>query len=186
MRRLRSLAVAMVLAISGTALVNVPFAFAHNWTVANECVWNDQGPWFHLSGPQNAFTFHTPAGTSGCHVDAKLIAGLTPTAWANWYLPISANYNHTYNIAANVTCAAQNHRGQSVQYRLYTTGSNGGYFLESRNQRNYCGWMDLDAYAFTATLGGYARVVNTTGCPSTCAGQTFQIGHFTWAQVQWW
>lgn len=177
---------AITLAVSGVALVNVPFALAHDWTVANDCAWNDADPYFVLSGPQSAFTFHTPSGTNGCHVDSKLISGLTPTAWANWYLPITASYNHSYNIATYIWCAAQAHRGQSVHYRLYTTGSAGGYFVETRNQRNYCEWMDLDAYTFTATSGGYARVVNTTGCPSTCAGQTFQIANFTWAVTQWW
>lgn len=185
MKRIRSLVLASALAISGTALVNVPFALAHDWTVANECVWNDPGPYFYLNGPQSAFTFHTPAGTSGCHIDAKLISGSTPTAWAAWYLPISTSYNHTYNVAAHITCSASTHRAPYVYYRMYTAGSTQGYYVEYRDQRNYCGWMDLDAYTFTATSGGQARVVNTTGC-ANCVGMTFQIGHFTWAVTQWW
>jgi hypothetical protein len=68
---------------------------------------------------------------------------------------------------------------------MYISGSSGGYYTEYRDQRNYCGWMSLDDYTFTATLGGYVRVVNTTGC-SNCAGYTFQVNAFTWAEEPFW
>ncbi len=40
--------------------------------------------------------------------------------------------------------------------------------------------MSLDTYTFTATTGGYVRLVNTTGCPN-CVGQIFQADSMAWA-----
>ena len=144
----------------------------------NECSWSDPGEYFVLQGPQSAWSFHPIS--SECHVDGKLIAGVTPTAWGNWYLPISSSYNHTYDVTAGIDCGlAAGHRAGYVIYRMYTAGSSGGYYTEYRDQRFYCGSMPLDTYTFTATSGGYVRVVNTTGCPN-CVGQTFQVDSMHW------
>ncbi|HEX5076790.1 MAG TPA: hypothetical protein VFW03_26520 [Gemmatimonadaceae bacterium] len=169
--------------MSAVSLVNTPFALAHNWTVDNECVWNDPAPYFYMFGAQSSWTFHTTGGN--CHVDSKLIGGTTVTAWAAWYLPVSTSYNHQYYVAAYIDCNASTHRAPYVYYRMHTAGSSQGYYTEFRDQRNYCGWMSLDHYTFTATLGGQVRVVNTTGCPS-CVGKTFQVNEMTWAEVPWW
>jgi hypothetical protein len=178
-RRLRQLLVAAAL-VGSTAIMQVPFAFAHSWSVQNECSWSDPGEYFYLAGPQSSWSFHT-TGTE-CHVDGQLISGVTPTAWGNWYLPISSNYNHTYHVTAGIDCGdASAHRAAYVIYRMYIAGSSGGYYTEYRNQRSYCGNMSLDTYTFTATSGGYVRVVNTTGCPN-CVGQIFQVDSMAWAQ----
>lgn len=178
-RWIRRFTVAIVFVIS-TAVVQVPFALAHSWSIDNDCSWSDVDPYMTLAGPQSAWTFHNVDGT--CHVDGTLISGVTPTAWANWYLPVTASYNHTYKVNAGIDCGgASTHRSSYVLYRMYVAGTSGGYYTESRNQRNYCTVMSLDTYTFTATSGGYVRLVNTTGCPN-CVGQKFQVDSMHWNQ----
>lgn len=95
----------VVLAVVGLVLlgsVAVRQAEGHNWFPDDGCApGTSPDGYFWAAGPASGWFVVYNYGWNGCNVGMFSKASTTlPVNYAEWYLPISSNYTHTYKLQA--------------------------------------------------------------------------------------
>lgn len=73
------------------------FASAHDWFPDDGCRPGlSADAFFYAAGP-SAFWGVYQGGWNNCHLATSTTTGPLVN-WADWYLPVSSSYEHTYNI----------------------------------------------------------------------------------------
>lgn len=161
--------------VVGLLLAGQQAALAHDWTRDDTCGTSTYDAYFYPMG--RASDWYAPSNSAaigGCYMYTNAQTGGSMEA-AIWYLPTDANFNHTYqvrvHIPSNWGCT-----GNPVRYERWANGTAGG--VTSNHTLNQNGvaspaWRTIMTQSFTATSGGYVKMVDNTGITTqkVCADQ---------------
>ena len=143
-------------------------ASAHNWYHDDGCQPGTTGDgYFWAAGPASDWgTYQVGWGGCSMYTVTKPNTLINPDQWAEWYLPIDSNYNHTYNLYhyqpdIGVYCSSKTN---SAHYHSWPNGHDGGigsHYYQAESCTDYCTYIGQKA--LNGSNGGLADVWDATG-----------------------
>jgi hypothetical protein len=159
MRRMTLVTLALVLVLP---LAVVGTARAHNWYPDDGCRPGlSSDSYFWAAGPAANWGVYG-GGWNGCHLETW--TNTTGTVnWAEWYLPISTLYDHSYFLQPYVSSGGPQPYTSQAIYRAWCCGHDGGISFvgaldQNANQGSFC--YTLGSRIMYGSVGGLMDAVD--------------------------